>query len=141
MSAAEIVAKLSKVKRTGNGNWLACCPAHEDTNPSMTLHEAQDGRILVHCWAGCTFEEIVGAVGLGWEPWFPPKQPDDFKRAVKRPYPAADVLEALSFECIVVAVHAADIATGVQLTEKEKVRLWIAFERFENGRRLALGDR
>src|SRR5688572_5957837 len=106
----DILPRLEKVRRTGNNNWLACCPAHDDRNPSMTIRAADDGRILVKCFSGCAFEEIVGAVGLGWEPWFPPKPQTDFVPAIKRPFPAADVLEALWFESIVVAVTAGDIA-------------------------------
>lgn len=137
---ADILPRLEKVRQTTATNWIACCPVHGDRNPSMTIHENRDGRILVRCFAGCSFEEIANAVGLGWDPWFPPKQEGDFKPAVRRPFPAADVLEALAFECIVVAVHAADMANGVPLTPKEKERLWVAFDRFEEGRRLALGE-
>lgn len=136
---SDILPRLEKAKKTGKGNWLACCPAHDDKNPSMTIHEADDGRILVRCWAGCSFEEIVGAVGLGWEPWFPPNPTKDRSVAIRKPFPAADVLEALAFECIVLAVHSADMATGKELTDLEKRRMWLAFERFEQGRRLALG--
>lgn len=134
----DILGRLEKVKRSGRGNWIAACPAHEDKSPSLTIHEAQDGRILVKCWAGCGFEEISGAVGLGWDPWFPPKQDGDFKPAVKRPFPAGDVLEALAFETMVIAVTAADLATG-ELTDDARARMWVAFERINEGRRLALG--
>lgn len=137
---ADILPRLEKVKQTRKGNWLACCPAHDDSGPSLTIHEADDGRILVHCFAGCSFEEIKDAVGLGWEPWFPPKQPDDFKPAIKRAYPAADVLEALSFEATVVAVAAADLSAG-KLTAEAKDRMKIAFDRINEGRRLAIGER
>jgi hypothetical protein len=137
----EILSRLSKVKRSGKGNWLACCPAHEDKNPSMTLHAADDGRILVKCWAGCSFEEIVGAVGLGWEPWFPPKTEQDRVAAVRRPFPAGDVLEALAFEAMVVAVTAGDLATHGELTQEAKDRMWVAFGRITEARELALGER
>ena len=135
----DILPRLEKVKRTGKGNWLACCPAHDDKNPSLTMHQADDGRVLVRCWSGCSFEEIVNAVGLGWEPWFPPKQPDDFKPAVRRPFPAADVLEALHFECLVVASVASSIANGVPLTDVDRRRVWTCMERISSARDLALG--
>lgn len=137
----DILPRLEKVRRTGPANWLACCPAHDDSSPSMTIHAADDGRILVKCHAGCGFEEIKDAVGLGWEPWFPPKPLSDFKPAVKRPFPAADVLEALWFETMVVAVTAGDIAQKVEISEKDRARMWIAFERINEGRDLALGQR
>jgi hypothetical protein len=136
----DILPRLEKVKRTGPNNWLSCCPAHDDQSPSMTIHAADDGRILVHCWAGCSFEEIKDAVGLGWEPWFPPK-PIEYAPKVRRPFPAADVLEALSFECIVIAVHAAQLANGEQLSDEDKARMWLAFDRFQEGRELANASR
>ena len=135
----DILSRLSKVKRSGKGNWLACCPAHEDKSPSMTLHAADDGRILVRCWAGCSFEEIVGAVGLGWEPWFPPKTEQDRVAAVRRPFPAGDVLEALAFESLVVATLASDMRQLKHIAEPEYDRLLVALERIEEGRRLANG--
>lgn len=136
---ADILPRLSKVRETGRGNWIACCPAHEDSSPSMTMREEKDGRILVRCHAGCSFEEIVTAVGFGYEPWFPPKQEGDFKRAVKRPYPAADVLEAVHFETALVLVAACNIANGRVLTVEDKERLMTAYHRISEARRLSLG--
>ena len=137
----DILSRLEKVRKTGSNNWLACCPSHEDKSPSMTIHAADDGRILVKCFAGCGFEEIVGAVGLGWDPWFPPKPQSDFVPAVKRPFPAADVLEALWFETLVVAVTAGDIASGKEITKDDRARMWCALDRINEGRELALGKR
>jgi hypothetical protein len=137
----DILPRLEKVKRTGKGNWLACCPAHEDRSPSLTIREEPDGRILVKCFAECAFEDIVNAVGLGWEPWFPPKQPEDFKPAVKRPFPAGDVLEALAAESLLVAVAACNLGNGFDLTNGDKERLILAMNRIDEGRRLALGVR
>jgi hypothetical protein len=135
----DIIPRLEKAKRTGRNNWLACCPAHDDRNPSMTIHAADDGRILVKCFSGCSFNEIVDALGMGWEPWFPPKQPDDFKRAVRRPFPAADVLEALQDEALIVMVSASMLRRGEKLTDVGHERLLIAMERISTGRDLALG--
>lgn len=136
----DIVSRLSKVKKTGPNNWLACCPAHDDRSPSMTLHAADDGRILVHCHSGCSFSEIVEAVGLGWEPWFPPKpvESDSLPR-IRRPYPAGDVLEALATETLIVTVAACNLKNGIELTEADRERLLLAYERIETGRELALG--
>jgi len=44
--------------------WEALCPAHEDHNPSLSVGQGSNGRVLVCCHAGCTAEEIVEAVGL-----------------------------------------------------------------------------
>jgi hypothetical protein len=94
--------------------------------------------VLAKCFAGCGFDEIVGAVGLGWEPWFPP-QPIEYAPPVRRSFPAADVLEAVQFECLVVATAASNIAQGVELTPEDRARLMVAYERISEARRLALG--
>lgn len=50
---------------TGNGpSWSARCPAHADTRPSLSLTETGDGTLLVNCFAGCTPEAVMKAIGL-----------------------------------------------------------------------------
>lgn len=52
-------------------HWTARCPAHEDKNPSLSIGEGQDGKILLTCHAGCTAESIVQAVGCSMKDMFP----------------------------------------------------------------------
>lgn len=52
-----------KAKRSGQG-YIDICPAHEDKNPSLSITETKDGKLLLHCFSGCTFEEIIAAAGL-----------------------------------------------------------------------------
>lgn len=47
------------------------CPAHEDRNPSLSVHEGDGGKVLVHCHAGCTLDDILAAVGLTRRGLFP----------------------------------------------------------------------
>lgn len=49
--------------RCVGGMWT--CPAHEDRHPSLSLGEGEDGRGLVHCFAGCATADVLGALGLG----------------------------------------------------------------------------
>jgi putative DNA primase/helicase len=35
------------------------CPAHDDRNPSLSVSKA-NGRLLVHCHAGCTQDAVIG---------------------------------------------------------------------------------
>ncbi|MBX3322460.1 MAG: DUF3987 domain-containing protein [Phycisphaeraceae bacterium] len=44
--------------------WSACCPAHDDRNPSLSIGVGADARVLLHCHAGCAVEAILGALGL-----------------------------------------------------------------------------
>ena len=58
---AEACARLlNKPQKTPTG-WKACCPAHEDRNPSLFLADGRDGLALV-CYAGCAYQNIVQAL-------------------------------------------------------------------------------
>lgn len=63
MKIDDFLGLLKGVTPTGSGSWLACCPAHGDEHPSMSV-TYEDGKILVHCHTGCTAKDIVGALGL-----------------------------------------------------------------------------
>lgn len=52
-------------------DWVALCPAHDDHTPSLSIAQGADGRILLHCFAGCTFEEIVHSANLDAASLFP----------------------------------------------------------------------
>jgi hypothetical protein len=54
---------LKKVRRNGDG-YMACCPAHDDQNPSLSIREKNNGEPLFHCFAGCTDKAIRRALGL-----------------------------------------------------------------------------
>jgi len=138
LSIQDILARLDKVKKTGPSNWIAACPGHDDRSPSLTLHETDDMRVLAHCFSGCDIQSIVDATGLGWDVWFPPK-PIEHAKPVRRPFPAADVLEALAFEATFIATAALNIAQGIELSTEDKERLLVAQERFQTGRDIALG--
>jgi putative DNA primase/helicase len=53
-----------KPKAKGPGKWEARCPAHEDSKPSLSIGEGTDGRVLVHCFVGCSFGAIVKNLDL-----------------------------------------------------------------------------
>lgn len=66
METLEILTKLKAVSRTGDG-WKARCPAHDDEHPSLSVKVADDGRVLVYCFAGCTVDAILGKLGMRTE--------------------------------------------------------------------------
>jgi DNA-binding transcriptional ArsR family regulator len=49
-------------KRNGERHVLACCPAHDDTNPSLSLTEKADGTLLWKCFAGCSQDAVREAL-------------------------------------------------------------------------------
>lgn len=69
---SHFLTRLQKVRKSGTKGWIACCPAHDDQNPSLSVSLGQRGQILVHCHAGCSAEEVVQALGLKMTDLFPP---------------------------------------------------------------------
>lgn len=63
MRLDNLLPRLEKVRRCGD-QWQARCPAHDDKEPSLTLREANDGKILLYCHAGCTPEAVCSALGI-----------------------------------------------------------------------------
>jgi putative DNA primase/helicase len=51
--------------------WVGRCPAHSDQTPSLSVADASDGRVLVKCFAGCSFHQIVAALGLEPRDFYP----------------------------------------------------------------------
>jgi len=48
-------------RRGGTRKHTVHCPAHADKRPSLSLVE-RDGKILFHCFAGCTQDEVIRAL-------------------------------------------------------------------------------
>ena len=113
ISAAEIADGLG-AKPCGRGRWQACCPAHDDHSPSLSIREGDRGRVLVRCWSGCTQEKVIAALaerGL----WTAP----DRKDASSREWvPRAEVEHAR----MVAFVARADIESGVSRTWNDEDR-------------------
>lgn len=57
------LARLDGVTHAGK-SYKALCPAHGDKTPSLSVKECDDGRVLLHCFAGCGIGEIVAAMGM-----------------------------------------------------------------------------
>jgi hypothetical protein len=65
-----VLALLAGVRAVRSG-YIACCPAHDDRSPSLAVSEGLDGRILLHCRAGCATDDVLAACGLDWTDLFP----------------------------------------------------------------------
>jgi hypothetical protein len=64
---AEAIAKALGGRKAGGG-WMARCPAHDDREPSLSIRDADDGKVLVRCHAGCGQERVINVLrsrGLG----------------------------------------------------------------------------
>jgi hypothetical protein len=72
MIVGDFLNCLEKVRKTPDG-WAGACPAHEDKNPSLSVGLGDAGQILLRCFAGCSAEAVVAALGLRLADLFPEK--------------------------------------------------------------------
>jgi hypothetical protein len=63
VTVQEILGRLERVSKTPSG-WMARCPAHEDSRPSLSVAATDDGHVLLRCFAGCELDAIVGALRI-----------------------------------------------------------------------------
>lgn len=85
MQLEDVLRRLDGVKRSGSG-YSARCPAHDDKNASLSVKQGDNGGIVLHCHAGCTPEQVVGALGLSMKDLFPD---GDRPRQEYRPRPTS----------------------------------------------------
>ena len=59
--AAETIARALGGRKVGSA-WMARCPAHEDREPSLSIKDAEDDKILVCCHAGCDQQQVIAVL-------------------------------------------------------------------------------
>lgn len=138
--AQRLLPRLEGVKETGPGTWEACCPAHDDRNPSLSIKQISD-KLLVLCRAHCETGDVLAAVGLKMADLFDRPLQHNGKplthRQRRRFGQAQDGLKALDFEALVVQMAADDMSAGFALDPDHRKRLQTAVDRIKTIRRIA----
>ena len=127
-----LLPRLDGVQKTGKG-WRTQCPAHGGRSRSLSITPADNGSLLVHCFAGCAVSEVLAAVGLKVGDLFPlrdlralsPEQRREVRRAAAVPKWAA-ALEVLSLEASVLLMAASQLDDGQPLHPDDLNRLRIS---------------
>jgi len=102
MNLQKILNNLQKVKRTSDGKYIACCPAHNDRTASLAINDNGDGRILLNCFAGCDTYSILNAIGLDWSDVMPESAIGHTLKPVKTIIYATEALSIIKFETQVI---------------------------------------
>jgi len=69
-----VLARLSALRSRIRGkgpSWMASCPAHRDSTPSLSLTETAEGALLLHCWGGCKTEAVLSKLELDFSDLYP----------------------------------------------------------------------
>lgn len=134
MSAGKLLDRLNKVRQTAPDRWIACCPAHEDHSPSLSVRELSCGTVLLKCFSGCGAADVVEAVGLQMSDLFPERPADNRYRPSGSRVPARDLLLLIERETMVVAVIASDFLSQRVMDEGTWTRLAAAANRIGRAR-------
>lgn len=68
---ALLAQKTGYQPKSSRKGFTARCPAHNDKSPSLSITGSNDGKILLHCFAGCPVEEICNFLGIEIKNLFP----------------------------------------------------------------------
>lgn len=74
MNLNEVLRRLDKVEQTGKNQYMAICPAHDDSSPSLAVSCDDEGKILLKCFRGCETPDICKAIGIRISDLFPKKE-------------------------------------------------------------------
>ena len=97
--ARTVLDRLDGVRRSGSG-YEARCPNHDDRQPSLTIATGDDGRVLLHCHAGCETEAVCGAIGLRLSNLFPSSDNTNGRGRVVATYDYHDTNGAVLFQVV-----------------------------------------
>lgn len=124
----EFLGRLSKVRQSGPGIWNACCPAHEDKSPSLSIKLLQDGRVLIHCHAGCGGAEVMAAVGMSLSDLYP----EPLDREFSPNWHMRQAKKKNDHERLVLACASGARASGERLNAAQKREELKAFMKLRN---------
>lgn len=129
-----ILLRLNKVQRSGAG-YKAICPAHDDRSPSLSIREGTDGRVLLHCFAGCDLRPIVAAMGLRTADLFHAENVSS--RTVRLPGVSIRELKAATeFERQILYIVKSDQLSGRTVSQSDWERAKLALQRIALARRV-----
>ena len=117
----DILSRLSKVRRLGDGKYVACCPVHGDKNPSLAVTQKPDGATLIHCF-GCGANGIAVCNALGVDPsvLFPPSDNPKYEKQSRSGFNAWQLLHGLKDDLIRLVIVANELKKLDALSDEDR---------------------
>lgn len=135
-----LLSRLDRVRKSGRG-WTAKCPAHEDRTASLSVAAGDDGRVLAHCFAGCSAADVASAAGLTLADLFPKRPTADMtyaERAALREHGRQAqwraALNVLGLESKIIQIYGRDLLAKRPPTDDDTGRLILACNRIDDAR-------
>ena len=113
MKVDAIIERLEFVRKTGSNKWIARCPAHADSSPSLVISQPDNDRVLIFCHGGCGASDILDSIGLDWGALMPDKGLSfSATRITRKDAPIVDEM--------LVEISQAMLARGERMSEADK---------------------
>lgn len=139
-----VLSRLDRVQRSGRG-YRALCPACGGRSQKLSVTETDDGKVLMHCFAGCASADVLNAAGLQLADLFPERLAPDTpegRRAARRALREASwgaAVVTLDVEATLVLLAAEMLAVGMPLPPEDLTHLRTAVARIEDARTVLRG--
>lgn len=70
MNFGDILARFGSTEARADGSYLAHCPAHNDSDPSLVIWRGENLQVRISCRAGCDSNDVRKAVNLAWSDFY-----------------------------------------------------------------------
>lgn len=142
-----VLSRLENVKSRGKSSYTARCPAHQDRTASLSVSQGEHGVVL-HCFAGCETDDVLGAIGLTMSDLFPARErasmtPAERSQARQAAQQAgwAAALTTLAQDTLLVQACAGAMLKGQALIPSDHDALTAAAARIHNAKGALCGRR
>jgi len=135
----DFLSRLQGVRKHGEA-CRANCPNGHSSRGTLSIAAGHDGRVLLHCFAGCEPADIVAAVGMRLADLYPERvtrmTPEERRVARIRAKEAnwAAALGVLATEATVTEVACEMIGRGEALSPADIERVHLASQRIHDAR-------
>lgn len=136
-----LLGRLRGVRKNGPTSWRADCPnGHQRARGSLAITEADDGRILLTCFACHDTPAVLATIGLELADLYPERIKDPTPEGRRRAREAfkqsawAAALRVLEREATVCIVAAGILRAHLALSPDDDARLTTAMERIQDAR-------
>jgi len=103
VDTTDALSRLAGVRQTAPNQWESLCPVHEadggEHKPSLSITAGRNGQAIVHCQAGCSYRDILAAIGDAVPVTPAPRSTADRGRIVAT-YPYTDEAGTLLYEAV-----------------------------------------
>lgn len=117
MSLDLILSRLQGVRASGD-SYRSKCPSHDSKGLTLKVTEANNGDVLVHCFAGCSAKEVVESIGLNEKDLFK----ESFENKNQKYYSRAE-LDELKTQYFYVSIATEDLQKNGFIEDKDKLKL------------------